>query len=147
MRLTFLYYLLFVFLLQGCVGLETKQEAFPLMYPPHEKPVSMVVVPAINKSTAADAAELINSTLTMPFADNGYYVLPISIVQTDSSNNVISITDRRPLLFRLGTAGFDSPDPFYTYPWDDGREENFYTSTSSTSDPFSGGDKQIPEAF
>ncbi len=80
MRLTFLYYLLFVFLLQGCVGLETKQEAFPLMYPPHEKPVSMVVVPAINKSTAADAAELINSTLTMPFADNGYYVLPISIV-------------------------------------------------------------------
>jgi len=79
---------------------------------------------------------------TSNFSSN---VLPISIVQTDSSNNVISITDRRPLLFRLGTAGFDSPDPFYTYPWDDGREENFYTSTSSTSDPFSGGDKQIPD--
>ena len=79
---------------------------------------------------------------TSNFSSN---VLPIAIVQTDSSNNVISITDRRPLLFRLGTAGFDSPDPFYRYPWSDGREENFYTSTSSTSDPFAGGDKQIPD--
>lgn len=60
--------------------METKKEAFPMMYPPYEQPISMVVVPAINKSTAADASELINSTLTMPFADNGYYILPISIV-------------------------------------------------------------------
>lgn len=80
MRKTFLSSLALVLILQGCAGLETKKEAFPLMYPPYEKPVSMVVVPAINKSTAAEAAELMNSTLTMPFADNGYYVLPISIV-------------------------------------------------------------------
>lgn len=77
---------------------------------------------------------------TSSFASN---VLPVSVVQTDSSNNVISITDRRPLLTRLGTAGDAEPDPFYNYPWSEGRAENFYTSTSSTSDPFAGGDKQI----
>jgi hypothetical protein len=32
-------------------------------------------------------------------------ILPIAIVVTDSSNNVVSITDSRPLLFRLGTGG------------------------------------------
>lgn len=80
MRITLLSLLALLFLLQGCTGLETKKEGFPMMYPPYEQPVSMVIVPAINKSTAADAAELMNSTLTMPFADNGYYVLPISIV-------------------------------------------------------------------
>jgi len=77
---------------------------------------------------------------TSAFASN---VLPISVVQTDASNNVISITDRRPLLCRLGTAGDAEPNPFYSYPWAEGREETFYTSTSSTSDPFYGGDKQI----
>lgn len=77
---------------------------------------------------------------TSTFASN---VLPIAIVQTDSSNNVISITDRRPLLYRLGVAGDQNPNPFYSYPWSAGRVETFYTSTSSTSDPFSGGDKQI----
>lgn len=70
-------------------------------------------------------------------------VLPIAVVQTDSSNNVISITDRRPLLYRLGTAGFNEPNPFYSYEWNQTRNENFYTSTSSTSDPFYGGDKAI----
>lgn len=72
-------------------------------------------------------------------------VLPISIVETDASNNVVSVEDRRPMLFRLGTAGSSTPNPFYSYPWDhhpEGREENFWKSTTSTS-PFRGGDKQI----
>ena len=73
----------------------------------------------------------------------GSNVLPIAVVQTDDSNNVISITDRRPLLYRLGTAGENEPNPFYNYGWDETRSENFYTSTSSTSDPFFGGDKVI----
>jgi hypothetical protein len=73
----------------------------------------------------------------------GSNVLPIAVVQTDASNNVISITDRRPLLYRLGTAGESEPNPFYNYGWDETRSETFYTSTSSTSDPFFGGDKVI----
>ena len=77
------------------------------------------------------------------FASN---VLPISIVETDGSNNVLSVQDRRPMLFRLGTAGSATPDPFYEYGWDnhaEGRSENFWQSSSSTSSPFRGGDKQI----
>jgi hypothetical protein len=72
-------------------------------------------------------------------------VLPISIIETDSANNVISVTDDRPLLFRLGTAGYSTPNPFHNYPWNndpEGRTENHYQSTTSTS-PFRGGDKQI----
>ena len=68
-------------------------------------------------------------------------VLPIAIVHTDDQNNVKSITDRRQLLYRLGTAGDQIPDPYYSFPTN--RLETFYTSTSSTSDPFYGGDKEI----
>jgi hypothetical protein len=67
-------------LVTACAEIQTKGEAFPKMYSETEKPISILVVPAINKSTAADAATLVNSTLTVPFVDNGYYVLPISIV-------------------------------------------------------------------
>jgi hypothetical protein len=72
-------------------------------------------------------------------------VLPLSVVETDASNNVISVEDSRPLLNRLGTAGYTTPDPTYSYPWTnhpEGRSENFWKSTSSSS-PFRGGDKQI----
>lgn len=77
------------------------------------------------------------------FASN---VLPIAIVETDSSNNVLSIQDRRPMLFRLGTAGSATPDPFHEYEWNnhaEGRSENFWQSSSSSTSPFRGGDKQI----
>lgn len=70
----------FTLFIAGCAEVETKMEAYPKMYSPSEKPVSMLVVPVVNKTTAADAGDLINSTLTIPFADNGYYVLPVSIV-------------------------------------------------------------------
>lgn len=66
-------------LFAGCASVETKSEAFPLMYDSSYKPLSVLVAPAINKSTAADAGELINVTLTQPLADNGYYILPIAI--------------------------------------------------------------------
>lgn len=73
-------------------------------------------------------------------------VLPIAIVQTDSSNNVLDIQDRREMLFRLGTAGSSTPDPFYEYGWNnhaEGRTENHWQSSSSSVSPFRGGDKQI----
>ena len=70
----------FTLLMIGCAEVETKIQAYPKMYSPTEKPISMLVVPVINKTTAAEAGDLINATLTVPFADSGYYVLPISIV-------------------------------------------------------------------
>lgn len=73
-------------------------------------------------------------------------VLPIARVTTDVANNVVDITDQRPMFYRLGTAGRTNPDPTYVYPWtnhSEGREENPSTSTSSALNPFRGGDKQI----
>ncbi|MCC7443186.1 MAG: hypothetical protein IT285_16255 [Bdellovibrionales bacterium] len=79
---------------------------------------------------------------TSVWADN---VLPIATVTTDASNNVQSVEDRRPMLFRLGTAGRSTPDPFHKYPWtahSEGRAENPPSSSSSVS-PFRGGDKML----
>jgi hypothetical protein len=73
-------------------------------------------------------------------------VLPIARVTTDVANNVVDVTDQRPMLFRLGTAGRSNPDPSYEYPWSnhvEGRAENPSTSSSSTVSPFRGGDKMI----
>ncbi len=71
--------------------------------------------------------------------------LPIATIRTDASNNVTEVSDYRPMLFRLGTAGTSTPNPYYVYPWThhaEGRVENFWQSTSATS-PFRGGDKQL----
>ena len=57
----------------------TKQDAYPSMYT-DRKPVSMLIVPAINESTAADAGDLLNVTVTQPFSNHGYYVMPMPIV-------------------------------------------------------------------
>lgn len=79
---------------------------------------------------------------TSSFAPN---VLPIATVTTDSGNNVVSITDTRYMLFRLGTGGA-SPNPFYVYPWTaqpEGRTESPSTSSSPSVNPFSGGDKML----
>ena len=72
--------ILAVSLLSGCVEMMgTKQDAFPSMYGP-QKPVSILVVPAINESTAADAGDMLNVTVTQPFTNQGYYVMPMPIV-------------------------------------------------------------------
>ena len=68
--------------------------------------------------------------------------LPIALVVTDASNNVISVTNQHPNLFRLGKGGTLTPDPQFEFPWSEGRAENPVTSTSSTS-PFEGGDRQL----
>lgn len=86
-------------------------------------------------ATILDYKIVINTT---GFSTN----LPIATVVTNSSNIPTAITDCRNLLFRLGTGGV-SPNPNYNFPWTDGRTEAASTSTSSATDPFSGGDKQI----
>jgi hypothetical protein len=79
----------------------------------------------------------------IPYAAN---TLPIAVVETDAANNVVEITDRRPLLLRLGTAGFDDPNPLHRFGWDlhaEGRVESPAASSSNASNPFRGGDKQL----
>lgn len=70
---------LIILVLSGCAEMGTKQDAYPSMYT-DRKPVSMLIVPAINESTAADAGDLLNVTVTQPFSNHGYYVMPMPIV-------------------------------------------------------------------
>ncbi len=80
---------------------------------------------------------------TGTFASNS---VPVAVVLTDANNSVIEITDKRPQLFRLGKSGLNANNSAYSYGWSndtEGRSENPSTSTSSSLNPFKGGDKQI----
>lgn len=61
-------------------------------------------------------------------------VAPIAKVVTDAANNLVSVTDIRNRMFRLGTGGA-VPDPLHAFPWTAGRSD----TTSFTES----GDKQI----
>ena len=90
-------------------------------------------------------AEVLSYNIIITSTSWAANVLPIATVVVNSGGAVASITDNRPMYLRLGTAGANTPNPFYSYPWNnqaEGRVENPYTSTSSLS-PFHGGDKQI----
>jgi len=95
-------------------------------------------------SIIAPAAIVLNYELVISSTLWASNILPIAVVLTDSGNNVVSITDARPLLFRLGTGG-SSPNPFNTYSWPEGTSENPVTTFSNGSNPFYGGDKAITD--
>jgi len=72
--------LMFILALAGCKTTQvTKVEAFPDMY--SEKPASILVVPAINLTTAADAAALYATTIAKPLAESGYYVFSVPFIE------------------------------------------------------------------
>ncbi len=66
-----------VIFLSGCAPMSTKLDEFPLMY--EEQPVSILILPPINESTAADAKEYYSTTIQEPLALSGYYTLPYTI--------------------------------------------------------------------
>ena len=63
--------------LSGCAPTVTKLEKYPKMY--QENPTSILVIPAINQTTAADAPQLYSSTVNQPLANAGFYVLPMEV--------------------------------------------------------------------
>lgn len=70
---------LLIILLTGCgPKLVKKGDAFSDMYA--EKPLSILVLPPINESTAADAKDYYSTTVIDPLAFSGYYVFPIEVV-------------------------------------------------------------------
>jgi len=71
-------FLLSLLIVSGCATIITKGEAFPKMYT--EEPVSILVLPPINESTAAEAKEYYSTTIAEPLSFAGYYVFPIEIV-------------------------------------------------------------------
>lgn len=55
----------------------TKEEAFPKMYA--ERPISVLVLPPMNETTAADAKEYYATTIAEPLSYGGYYVFPLEV--------------------------------------------------------------------
>lgn len=80
-------------ILFGCAAVtETKRAAFPAMYDTNKRPVSILVMPALNESTAADAADLYGVTIAEPLSLAGYYVYPLEIVTQILRNEGIADT-------------------------------------------------------
>lgn len=100
--------------------------------------------PTTNNETTKNAprATILRYRIKISTSTPASTVLPIAAVLTDSGNNVVSISDARYLLGRLGTGGF-TPDPFNSYAWSEGKTENPSTSSSNSVSPFEGGDKAI----
>src|SRR6266851_574311 len=70
-------------------------------------------------------------------------IAPIAKVVTDINNNIVTITDARKMMFRLGSGG-DNPSSVFTYPWGSRTENQItYQSPFSLVDPFAGEDKNI----
>lgn len=66
--------------LSGCVTppkYVTKAEEFPGMYT--EKPKSLLIMPPINLSTAADAKDYYATTIEIPMALQGFYIFPYQL--------------------------------------------------------------------
>lgn len=118
-----------ILLTTGCVNFITKEAAFPEMYS-DVAPTSLLVVPAINKTTAADAADYLNVTVTQPLADAGYYVLPMPVVTDVFKNQGIvdgaQVTGVEPTLFAQNF-GVDSVLFITINKWD----KNYYVISGS----------------
>ncbi len=69
---------LLIMSLGGCASYVTKEEFAPEMYTEH--PASILVLPPMNKSTAADAKEYYATTVAEPLTNSGYYVYPMEVV-------------------------------------------------------------------
>ncbi|WP_461210336.1 GNA1162 family protein [Desulfocurvus sp. DL9XJH121] len=63
--------------LAGCAKQVTKLEEFPGMY--EEDPTSILILPPMNESTAADAKQYYSTTIQEPLAQNGYYTFPMPV--------------------------------------------------------------------
>ena len=66
-----------------------KKDAFPEMY--NERPLSILVLPPINETTAADAKEYYLTTVAKTMSYAGYYILPIEV--TSNILNSIGLHD------------------------------------------------------
>jgi len=77
--------------LAGCQQYITKGEFAPKMY--DEAPAVIVVLPAINKSTAVDAKVYYATTVSEPLTNAGYYVLPTEVVDDILQQEGLSDTE------------------------------------------------------
>jgi len=69
----------------------TKYEAFPKVYA--ERPLTILVLPPINETTAADAKEYYSTTIAEPLSFSGYYVFPLEVISEIMKNEGIYDTE------------------------------------------------------
>jgi hypothetical protein len=78
-----------VTLLSSCVTPVLKSVAYKKLY--SEAPKTILIMPPINKSTNVEAKEYFHSTLSVPLANQGYYVIPpflsMEILKKESAYN------------------------------------------------------------
>jgi hypothetical protein len=83
-----------VMFLSACVQGPTyvsKQKAFPALY--EERPLSIVVLPPINMTSAADAKEYYATTIAEPLSYAGYYIYPIEVTNDILKNEGLYDTE------------------------------------------------------
>lgn len=70
-------------LLSGCAGNKPATSAAKKDYTAlrSEKPRSILVVPAVNRSVDVGAPDYLLSTIARPLAERGYYVFPVHLVK------------------------------------------------------------------
>jgi hypothetical protein len=80
--------------LSGCAvqNKVAKGEVYPAMY--REMPKTVLVLPAVNHSTAADAPYLYSSTIAQPLANSGFYVLSTEVTQKFLDNEGLNTGDQ-----------------------------------------------------
>jgi hypothetical protein len=69
----------------------TKYEAFPKVYA--ERPLTILVLPPINETTAADAKEYYSTTIAEPLSFSGYYIFPLEVISEIMKNEGIYDTE------------------------------------------------------
>jgi hypothetical protein len=84
----------------------SKQEAFPGLYSGSNVLKSILVLPASNESTDAEAPELYNVTISEPLTNAGYYAFPVDVVtevlRKEGIADVSAISNLPGSAFKLG---------------------------------------------
>ena len=101
-KLVYLFALSLIMTSCGPTNTITKSQAYAGIY--DQKPVSVLIMPPINRSTAVEAKEYFHSTLNVPIINSGYYVVPpflsIEILKRESAYDAELFTERSLNIFK-----------------------------------------------
>ena len=101
-KLVYLFALSLIMTSCGPTNTITKSQAYSGIY--EQKPVSVLIMPPINRSTAVEAKEYFHSTLNVPIINSGYYVVPpflsIEILKRESAYDAELFTERSLNIFK-----------------------------------------------
>ncbi len=96
--LTFVGLAIMMLISSGCapkaaatIDVATKGSMFPKMY--EQQPRSLLILPPMNESTDAEAKDYYLTTVEIPFASMGYYVLPVEMVSDIMKQEGIASTE------------------------------------------------------